>query len=336
MKREDILDADCEILFVRSTLQVNEELLAGTRVRFVATATSGSDHIDKNYLKSRGITFADSLGANSNSVAEYITYEILKSCLMRGKNPQGRILGIVGFGNIGSKVAFYAHKLGMKILVNDPPKYDDNYTFPDYCTYYENLDKIMKASDVFTTHVPMIKSGKYKTLNLFNSDNLKNLKPSALVLHASRGGVIEEKAFLDILHKNPGMETAIDVWAGEPSVNEELAARAISATPHIAGHSINGKIGGTLAVLKAYEEFSGKRFDHSPALQHITPSDFDGNFDDYAKIFDKISAARRFEEDDQEFLNLFACETEEERRKEFDRQRREYPVRNEYLKISDK
>lgn len=331
LTREKILAAEAENLFVRSTIKANADLLGGTGVKFIVTATAGDDHFDKDFMHENGIYFSNAAGSNSNSVAEYAVYAILTAYEKRNRSPRGETIGIVGFGNIGSKLAHYCHALGMHVLVNDPPLRAAGATFPDYCEYAE-LGELIENSDVVSNHVPRIRSGEYCTMNLFNAENLRRLKSSGVFIHASRGGVANETALCEFLAKNPAADLIIDVYAGEPQPNEALALRAIIATPHVAGHAFNGKLLGTLMVLQAYKDFSGATFDESLIEANSRQSDFNGTMPSEEILLAKIAEYRNISSDIATFRRLFTLE-QAMQPAEFDRERRYYPVRYEYLKI---
>jgi len=241
-------------LFSRSTVKINEELLQNTHVKYYATATSGSDHIDKIYFNSQGIHSFIALGSNANSVAEYVIFSILHWANYSNINIKNKIIGIIGYGMIGSLVAEYCSSLGVKIIVNDPPLRDNNFNFPKNIKHCD-LEKLIEKSNIITNHVPLIKSGKYKTEGLLN-ENISGALNCKLFIHASRGGVVSEKSLIECKNKH-SFETVIDVWEDEPNFNSEMARDSMIATPHISGHSFNGKINGSLAVASDFVKYLG-------------------------------------------------------------------------------
>ena len=241
-------------LFSRSTVKINEELLQNTHVKYYATATSGSDHIDKIYFNSQGIHSFIALGSNANSVAEYVIFSILHYAKTYDINIKNKIIGIIGYGMIGSLVADYCKALGLKIIVNDPPLRDNNFNFPENIEYCE-LEILIEKSDIITNHVPLIKFGKYKSEDLLG-ENISLARDCKLFIHASRGGVVSEKSLIKYKNKH-SFETVIDVWKDEPNFNSELVRDSMIATPHISGHSFNGKINGSLAVANDFIKYLG-------------------------------------------------------------------------------
>lgn len=330
--KQDLIDNDCFALFTRSTTNVNEHLLEGTNVKFVATNTSGIDHIDTQYLKDNNIYFASALGANANSVAEYVVFGALFYAVNKSLKLRNMTIGIIGFGNIGSKVAYYANTAGMKVLVNDPPLKELGNSFPDNVSYCD-LDYLLENSDIITNHVPLTTTGKYPTYNLINADNINKIKQIALIVHSSRGGVINEDALCKFLKSREGVELVIDVYEKEPNINEYLVQRSLISTPHIAGYSANGKINGINMILSHFEEFTGKKFSREilDVIPMTTPMCIDYDKED---IYRRVSESRMLLEDSLKFHDLLNL-TGPDRQEAFDRQRREYPKRFEFLSLEN-
>lgn len=326
--KQDLIDNDCFALFTRSTTNVNEHLLDGTNVKFVATNTSGIDHIDLQYLLDNDIYFGSAAGANANSVAEYTMFASLFYAINKGLKLRKMTIGVIGFGNIGSKVAYYGKSAGMRVLVNDPPLKDKSYVFPEFCEYCE-LDELLENADIITNHVPLTATGEHPTYNLLNADNLNIIKQNALIVHSSRGGVINEDALTKFLKSREGVELVIDVFEKEPEINEYLVQRSLISTPHIAGYSTNGKINGISMILAHFEEFTGKLFPRNllNVLPLNPPTCIVCDEDD---VFRKISESRCLLEDSLKFHDLLNL-TGPDRREAFDRQRKEYPTRFEFL-----
>ncbi len=273
LTNEWLIKSKCQFLFTRSTIKVNSDLLDGTEVKFVGTSTIGIDHIDLDYLQNRKIHFCSATGSNANSVAEYVIFAVLHWLIKNLYYAEGITIGIVGFGNIGKLVRKHIAEIfpDMKILVNDPPLKDNNFIFPQNAEYCE-LDELIEKSDIITNHVPKEKNGKYPTINLFNENNLKLLKNKSFFIHSSRGGVVDETALLNEINRKEIM-LITDVWANEPFVNRELLFQSEIATPHVAGHSWNGKIRGSIMMLKQFEEFTGIKVDLSEMKEYIRNSE---------------------------------------------------------------
>lgn len=332
ISQELLKSTQSSALVVRSVTKVNNELLESADIKFVGTATSGTDHVDIDYLSTKGISFVSAKGSNANSVAEYVIYSILKYAESDGIELKDKRIGIVGFGCIGQIVAEYCHLLGLKVMVNDPPLLEHSYSFPDYCEY-TSIDRICSECDIVTSHVPLTKTGKYPTQNLFGIDRIALLKNSSLFIHTSRGSVVDESALLDRLRKRE-IRAVIDVWENEPLLNSELAKFCFFATPHIAGYSYDGKLKGALIMAEHLHNILGLEIDFSiiqtelqAGLKKVVPNK------NYSLLLDLLEQNRRFKEDFMDFLRLLLIEDKQEFSKQFDRLRKEYPKRRECLEL---
>jgi erythronate-4-phosphate dehydrogenase len=334
LKNDLLKKNDCEYLFVRSTTKVNQSLLEGTDVRFVGTATSGIDHIDTQYLGSKGIHFCSAPGANANSVAEYVLYSMFLYSKKHGISLKDKTIGVVGYGNVGKIVAEYAYLMGLKVLINDPPLKDDGFHFPDHLEYV-SLDEICESADVITNHVPLTFQGetKHPTYRLLSEDHIKKIKNGGVIIHTSRGGVIDENALLERIDKRE-LIAAVDVFENEPMVNIDLARAAIISTPHIAGYSYDGKLKGTLMMAQQFMSFSGLNPDLSRIEQELGSTDklSVDDFENYEKLFGLIQRNRKLNEDHNRFLNILDSD-DALRSKQFDLLRKEYPIRRESLSL---
>jgi len=336
LKRNDLISSNCEALFTRSTTKVNKELLEGTRVRFVGSATSGIDHVDLDYLEAKGIYFTDAKGCNANSVAEYVIFSILHWHLTYGIEIQGLTIGIIGYGNIGRLVAKYSNLLGLKILINDPPLKEmieegKAENFPDYCEYCE-LSEVISNVKILTNHVPLTFTGKYPTHYLVNNQNLHLLSENALFIHTSRGGVVDEKELLKQKEKKK-LALVIDVWENEPRINTNLIEHCLIATPHIAGYSYEGKLRGTKKMIEEFSKFFGINFDTSlldNELKQYKPIDLQ-NIKSHAEVYNKINQSRQLLEDFEKFKKILHFKNPEEQSQYFDYLRKNYPIRREVL-----
>ncbi|MBX3042315.1 MAG: 4-phosphoerythronate dehydrogenase [Candidatus Kapabacteria bacterium] len=333
LKNIDLINSKCDILFTRSQTLINSELLENTNIKLVATATSGIDHVDLKYITQRNIPFYSALGSNSNSVAEYVVFSILKWGIENNIDLNEVTIGIVGYGNIGSKVAFYSALLGLNILVNDPPLSNSGFQFPDYTQYME-LDELIAKCNILTNHVPLTHGSKYNTFKLFNYDNLKNINNDSLIIHASRGGIIDEEALLK-LKGEKNITLVIDVWDNEPLFNEELAEKSYIATPHIAGHTHNGKLNGTLMMVDAFEKHTLTDIDKSLIVNELSKSNL-LNITDFIKRYDlynHLVFTRQIMSDDMKFRKLFG-QSNNHKTIGFDFLRKNYPIRYESLRAA--
>ncbi|EKU90751.1 4-phosphoerythronate dehydrogenase PdxB [Bacteroides oleiciplenus] len=231
---------DADALIIRTRTHCNRELLEGSRVRFIATATIGFDHIDTEYCRQAGIVWKNAPGCNSASVAQYLQSTLLLLELLKGKKLSEMTIGIVGVGNVGSKVAEVARELGMRVLLNDLPREDEEGN-----TDFNPLQLLAEECDVLTFHVPLYKEGKYKTFHLADGAFFHSLKRCPVIVNTSRGEVIETNALLEALKTKQISDAVIDVWENEPDINLTLLNKVFIGTPHIAGYSADGKANAT-------------------------------------------------------------------------------------------
>ncbi|MBR3292738.1 MAG: 4-phosphoerythronate dehydrogenase [Bacteroidales bacterium] len=227
---------DAVALLVRTRSRCDAALLEGSAVRFIGTATIGTDHIDRDYCDSHGITVASAPGCNAAAVAQYVRVALHTLGLDR----PGSTLGVVGVGHVGSLVAEAGRRAGMYVLLNDPPR-----EAAEGSAGFTPLPALLAKADVVTLHIPLWPENKdFADVAFFAA-----MKPGASFINASRGEVIDEDALLAIRPKLDRL--VIDVWKNEPAINPDLLAATDIATPHIAGYSIQGKMNGTTAVVRA-------------------------------------------------------------------------------------
>ena len=315
---------DTDVLIVRSITNVDKDLLKNTPVKFVGTATIGTDHIDLDYLKGKNIFFADAKGCNAYSVAEYVLACLLNLSVKFDFSLKDKSIGIVGVGNVGSKVAAFAEALGMTVLLNDPPlkRKGDKSNFVE-------LDEIFKC-DIVTLHTPLNLDGIDKTYHLFNNDNLNKLKDGAILINSSRGAVINNLDLLTAIEKK-NLKVVLDVWENEPDINIELVKYVLIATPHIAGYSYEGKVNGTKIIYESLCEYLGE--DKTIKFDLPIPKEPTLIFNNSNKLEtglnDLISTIYSIQEDDNRMRKIIEME-KEDRMKYFDLQRKNYPRRREF------
>jgi len=259
---EQLQNAD--ILLVRSITQVNEQLLAlNNSLKFVGTATIGTDHIDQSYLQSRAIAFSSAPGCNKISVAEYILSSLLVLAEKQQFKLTDKTVAIVGAGNTGSAVFSRLNALGVNCLLYDPPLQlaGDKRAF---CSFAEVL-----RADIISLHVPKTVQGPFATVHLFDESVLKQLRSNQILLNASRGEIIDNQALLKLAQQGMMPTLVLDVWENEPAINKELLPFVDIATPHIAGYSLEGKARGTEILYHALCHFMKLTATHT--LQTFVP-----------------------------------------------------------------
>ncbi|HEY5471361.1 MAG TPA: 4-phosphoerythronate dehydrogenase PdxB [Bacteroidales bacterium] len=241
----DILK-DADALLIRTRTKCTENNLKGTKVSFIGTATIGFDHIDTQYCEKNNVKWTNAPGCNSSSVQQYIAAALLKMSSEFRFNLKDKTIGIIGVGNVGSKVEKFARTLGMNVLLNDPPRArrEDESNF-------HSLSTILHQSDIVTTHVPLNTVGEDCTYQLLNDKNFKKMNKDAWFINSSRGEIIKSSALKQVLISGKLSGAVLDVWENEPDIDLELMGKAFIATPHIAGYSTDGKANGTAMVVNS-------------------------------------------------------------------------------------
>lgn len=262
---QDVVDADA--LIVRTRTLCNRQLLEGSRVKFIATATIGYDHLDAPWLASAGIGWCNCPGCNATSVAQYV-----ESCLLLAEDAglvsigPDTTIGIVGVGHVGSAVARMAQRLGLKLLLCDPPRLKGRGGVVDgepaargltHTQCQATLDDVARQADIITLHTPLTRLGEDATFHLCDERFFGQLARHPLLINAARGEVVDTEAVLKALDRQLIAAVAIDTWEHEPDINRELLERAWMATPHIAGYSADGKALGTQMALNAVARHFG-------------------------------------------------------------------------------
>jgi len=235
---EDVRDADA--LIVRSKTRVDGALLEGSRVQFVGTATAGFDHLDTAWLDDHGVAWAAAPGCNANSVAEYVVAALLCLAHRHGVTLEGMSIGVVGVGQVGSRVVRKAEALGLRALQNDPPR-----RLAENNPIFIELDELLPVCDIVTLHVPLTDRGPFATRRLADARFFARMKPGAIFINASRGEVVDEADLWLARQAGQIRHLVLDVWDNEPHWNLRLAELADLITPHIAGYSFDGKLAGT-------------------------------------------------------------------------------------------
>jgi erythronate-4-phosphate dehydrogenase len=239
IRREHLRDA--RALIVRSKTRVDRDLLEGTPVEFVATATAGADHFDISWLEEAGVAWTASPGCNANAVAEHVLTAIALLAQRHAAPPAGKTLGIVGAGQVGSRVARKAPLLGLRPLLNDPP-----LALKTGSSDYLPLDEVLARADILTLHVPLERTGPFPTRHLADCRLFEKLRPGAWLLNTSRGEVVDPDSLQCALDHHLLSACALDVWENEPELPAPLLDAVDFLTPHIAGYSLEGLLNGTL------------------------------------------------------------------------------------------
>jgi len=319
----DIL-RNADVLIVRSITNVNENLLVNTKVKFVGSATIGTEHIDTNYLNKKKIAFASSKGCNADSVAEYVFTSLIKIAAESNLTLKDKTIGIIGVGNIGRKIVNIAQMLGLKVLKNDPPKERAGIG-----TDYVSLEEALQA-DIITLHVPLNRTGIDKTIHLLDSKRLNKIKANAVLINTSRGAVVDNIALLNSISDRK-LNAVLDVWEDEPFINPGLLQKVLLSTPHIAGYSLEGKTNGTKMIYDALCKFTANTNEWQPVFPTIGHSEIElpaGNSIEQ-KLHFIFKPIYNIANDDEMLRGILKID-EKARAAIFDKLRKEYPLRREF------
>ncbi|KEQ17215.1 4-phosphoerythronate dehydrogenase PdxB [Endozoicomonas numazuensis] len=326
----DIIDADA--LLVRSVTKVNRALLSqASSLRFVGSCTAGVDHIDQQELNGRGISFSNAPGCNARSVVEYVLCALDILADRDGFELEKRKVGIVGHGQVGSRLYQTLDGLGVEVMACDPLC----ERVPD--VRFESLETLIQQCDVIALHTPLTRNVEYPTHHLLDYDKLSQIKSGAILINAGRGPVIDNQALLRVLEEGLDISVVLDVWEHEPDVNLDLLARVDIGTPHIAGYSLDGKITGTEMVYKGLCQTFGlparvrlAAITPMPALNRIAFNDSATAAQAAGMAMKSVYDLRR---DDALMRRLFRMD-QEARCIEFDRMRKHYCERREFSTLT--
>lgn len=258
---ETVKDADA--LLVRTRTICNKDLLEGSKVRFIGTATIGYDHIDTDYCRQAGIAWSNCPGCNAGAVEQYVHAALLLLQQEKGINLKKSCLGIVGVGHVGSHVLSMAGRMGLRVLLNDPPRTAQGESG------FADLQALAHQCDILTFHTPLIRNGTYRTYHLADECFFHSLQKKPWIINTSRGEVVDTPALIKALDEERVAGAIIDVWENEPDINRDLLRRAFIATPHIAGYSADGKANATRMMLEAFCHFFGRPIDFHIAVPDI-------------------------------------------------------------------
>lgn len=262
---------DADALITRTRTQCNRQLLEGSKVRFIGTATIGFDHIDTEYCREAGITWSNCPGCNAGAVEQYLHSVLLLLQQEKHVELKDACLGIVGVGHVGNHILSLADRLGMRILLNDPPRADRGEEG------FVSLETLARECDIITFHTPLERNGEYRTFHLADRAFFHSLRKKPYIINTSRGEVVETEAILEALDKGLIGGAVLDVWENEPHINLELLDKVFIGTPHIAGYSADGKANATRMVLEAFCRFFGKEMNFHIAVPEQPHREYDSD-----------------------------------------------------------
>jgi len=315
---EKIKNADA--LIIRTRTICNEELLLGSNVKMIASATIGFDHIDKDYCSKNGIKWTNAPGCNSGSVMQFMASVLVRLSQKHNFRFSEKTLGIIGVGNVGAKVAKLADALGMKVLLNDPPR-----ERKEGKGNFVSIEEIQEKADIISFHVPLIREGIDKTYHMFDDSFIAALKNKPIILNSSRGEVLDESVLKNGLKEGKIESAVLDVWENEPDIDLELLDLVDIATPHIAGYSAEGKLNGTKMVIEAVSaHFNLDIEELNPLL--LSNENLNVEINCKGKLDEEIFS--------EAILHTYDVLNDNERFREspttFEKQRGNYPIRREF------
>ena len=327
ISRADLVDA--EVLLVRSITPVNANLLDGTRVKYVATATIGMDHLDTAYLEKAGISCCSAPGSNADSVADWFVAAVLTAAQRLEMSLAGSTLGVIGCGNVGSRVVRRAQGLGLTVLENDPPL---ARTTGD--PRYRPLEDLLGA-DMITMHTPLTRGGTDPSYHLVDASVLERLRPEAVLVNAGRGPCVDGIALKTALGRRRLRAALLDVWENEPVIEPDLLGLVSVATPHIAGYSYDGKVRGVWMIYEQICRWLNVPPTWNPSSVLPPPDvvvlDLDGRGrKEQDVLHEAATAVYPVSEDDDRLRTAIAGAPPSDLGKAFDRLRKEYPRRREF------
>lgn len=315
--QEAIQDAD--ILIVRTVTHFDESLLSGTSVKLICSATIGFDHIDTKYCDEHGIVWKNAPGCNSGSVQQYVVSSLLVMAEKQGFELKNKTIGIVGVGNVGRKVAAACRLLGMKVLLNDPPREAIEGT-----SDFVDLETIKRDADIITFHTPLTRNGEYSTFHLANDTFFHQLGNKPIIINSARGGIIDTNAIKKTYRDGFISGVVIDCWENEPHIDLDYMRLVDIATPHIAGYSADGKANATRMSLESIADFLS--LSKAP-LDSIVAPDIDDRIIDYGQLKSQNKLA-------QVILHTYSPIVDQKRLlaspESFSKLRGDYPLRREY------
>ncbi len=306
-----------DALITRSSIQSNQALLQGSNVSFVGTATIGDDHVDKAYLAAQNIAFASAAGSSTDAVVEYMLASLFTLETLGNFSFSKDKLGIVGVGRIGSLLDKACAQLGLETLLNDPPRGLET-----------SLNKVLASADILTLHTPLEKGGKHPTYHLIGADELAKFQGKGII-NAGRGACVDNQALLDWLNQDDEHFAVLDCWENEPNISLELLKhpQTIIATPHIAGHSLDGKAANTYFVYKDLCDFLqvSPTWDMDAALPDVTQT--------LAQGLSKSALALEMYPIQNDTLAMKEAASSDNFKVWFSSYRKNYPVRRSWAKV---
>ncbi len=318
---------NADALVIRTRTKCNRDLLNGSEVKFISSATIGFDHIDTDYCEKKGIKWTNAPGCNSSSVQQYVAAALVYLSGKYNFSMNKRTIGIVGVGHVGTKIVKLAEYVGMTVLLNDPPRVRNE----GLCGFV-SLEGIVRDCDIITFHVPLNMTGEDKTYHMIDENFLEKVNPGTFIINTSRGEVAETGALKEVLRSGRVAGAVVDVWEGEPDIDVGLLDLVDIGTPHIAGYSADGKANGTTMSVQALSKFFNLGIDNWKPINIPLPENtiisIKNNYGFTEKIISE-AIAKTYDIDGDDIRLRQSPET-------FEKQRADYPLRREFNSYSVK
>lgn len=313
--------AHADALVLRSTAKVTKALLTGSKVQFVGTCTIGTDHLATDYMDNNKIVWRNAPGCNAAGVGDYVIACLNHAWQTLSIDPRQQTIGIVGAGNVGSRLAQRLNQAGFNLLQCDPPKADAGLAG------YVGLDELLANCQIVCLHTPLTKTGVHATENMLNQERIQKLAKGTVLISAGRGEVVDQQALLARQQEHQDLHLFMDVWHQEPNIDKGLFNYSHCVTPHIAGHSLEGKMRGTFMIYQALCEHFGLPVRHK--IEDLIPKpDVSSLQLDPAASPKAVMAAA--------CASVYALMEDNARMRQghdFDLLRKNYPVRREFTSL---
>lgn len=324
-----------DALVLRSTAQVTAELLAGSKVQFVGTCTIGIDHLDTNYMDANAIAWHNAPGCNAEGVVDYAISAMNHAWQVHGIDPRQTTIGVVGAGNVGGRLIKRLQAAGLKVICSDPPK-----QAAQQCSDlpYVSLSELLVTADIVSLHTPLTKTGEDATLNLIDANLIQQLRPGSVLISAGRGEVVEQLALLQRLQSQNDLFVYLDVWQQEPNVDPAITSYCQIVTPHIAGHSLEGKVRGTEMIYQSLCQHFALPITQTlaPLLPGAAAQELSVAGSSGVKMIlnAAVNSVYNISQDRDRTLQALPKQAEKQVASEFDKLRKQYPVRREFSTLS--
>lgn len=320
-----------DALVLRSTAQITPKLLQASKVEFVGTCTIGIDHLDTAYMDANDIVWRNAPGCNAEGVVDYAISAINHAWQVHGIDPREATIGVIGAGNVGGRLIKRLQAAGLNVICSDPPKQASPQPLD---LPYVSLAELLETADIVSLHTPLTKSGADATLNLLNKNLIQSLRPGSVLISAGRGEVVEQPALLQRLQNHHDLFVYLDVWQQEPNVDLAIAPYCQIVTPHIAGHSLEGKVRGTEMIYQSLCQHFALPITQTlaPLLPEAAALQLGVGASSDAKMIlnAAVNSVYNITQDADRTRKTLSMQASDQVAREFDKLRKHYPIRREF------